>query len=117
VLKPTLGQTKPVPDVPIVQPLRSVQHRISPFQSFQTFNRFAPFKSSKKLRLGRDFEAATPLNRWDFKDQDFLTPPHGVLFLAHTIKILISQSGICRVSLETGCTDVETQAHARVLGL
>ena len=59
-------------------------------------------------------ELASP---WDFNDQNFLTPPRGVLFLAHTIKILISQSGICRFSLETGCTHVETQAHARVLGL
>ena len=34
-----------------------------------------------------------------------------------TMRSLMSQSGICRFSLETGCTYVETQAHARVLGL
>ena len=31
--------------VQAVQSLRFVQHRISPFQSFQPFHRFAPFKS------------------------------------------------------------------------
>ena len=40
-----LTQTKPVPMVPA------------------PFHRFALFKSFKKLRLGRDFEDATPLNR------------------------------------------------------
>jgi hypothetical protein len=33
-----------VQNVPVVQPLRSVQHRISPFQLFQPFNRCAPSK-------------------------------------------------------------------------
>jgi hypothetical protein len=54
---------------------------------------------------------------WDFNDQDLLTPHRGVLFLRKLLKVLISQSGIFGSSLETGCTDVETQAHARVLGL
>jgi hypothetical protein len=47
-----LTQRKPVPIVP--KPALS---------SIEGFNRYAPFKSSKKLRLGRAFEDATPMNR------------------------------------------------------
>ena len=37
--------------------------RVEPVPIVQTFNRFAPFKSFKQLRLGRDFENATHWGR------------------------------------------------------
>jgi hypothetical protein len=47
---------------------------------------------------------------WAFNGPDFLTAPRGVLFLR--TPFTFKQN-----SLETGCTDVETQTHPGVLGL
>ena len=45
-----------------------------------------------------------------FQRPGFLDTSSRCVISTHTIKILISQSGICRVSLETGCTYVETSS-------
>ena len=113
----------------------------SQFQSFQSSHRFAPFKTFQ-TELGikaihrevletdgtyalhepseacaRNLTGENEALRSGFQRPGFLDTSSRCVISTHTIKILISQSGICRFSLETGCTDVETQAHARVLGL
>ena len=58
-------------------------------------------------------QAGVPMK---FNEQDFLTPPRGVLSLHTLVKFYYRNPGFAGF-LWTGCTDVETQANARVLGL
>ena len=50
---------EPVPIVPAVQPLGSVNYGISPFQPFKTFNRCAPFKALRRFKVQR-FKSSRP---------------------------------------------------------
>jgi hypothetical protein len=76
----------------------------------EALNRYHTFRSMRLVRrptrgIGVIFLELKPL-----PSDHFLTAPRGVLLLR-------TRFTFTRFFLETGCTDVETQTHPRVLGL